>query len=535
MDKAFNIIQQFEKNIHQWNDKTAIVSPKSTGTIQSVSYRELHQYINSFGTSLLETGIRPRDRLLVMVPMSIELYISILATIKIGAICVFVDPHMPRKEFDSCCQSVKPKAFIGIAKAQLFRLLCQNVRKIPHHICIDKPFFIPGYNFANLLKCSGSLEHHHCQSDDTALISFTTGSSGAPKGSERTHGFLLGQMEALKYPFKKLEMTSNFPGFPILTLEDLLYGRTITLPEFKPGKIAEVNPSVIVDQIHSSQTQMMSGSPAYLEKIADYALAHNTLLYNVKLLYTGGAPISAKALKKVSLAFPKADVHVVYGSTEAEPVSSISAEEVLTQTYPLSSRGKGNCVGYPIEQIEVAILPLDFQSYEIKECLRTHFLKNGMIGEITVRGAHVNTQYWNNTIAIQENKIKDPNGTWHRMGDAGYMDEKGRLWVVGRTHNAMFTEHDSNPVFPYQIEAILDDRPEIHKSACFMDQSKTIRVAIQQSSSATLQAKPFYEALLKQHHPHLRKINIAVINHIPVDARHNSKVLYKDLKKQLEN
>jgi len=88
---------------------------------------------------------------------------------------------------------------------------------------------------------------------------------------------------------------------------------------------------------------------------------------SVRLLFTGGAPTSMKTLAKVVRVWTGAEVLVVYGSTEAEPVASIGADELLHHCRGPSLAGSGCCVGTPVEQIEVMVLPLEHEAHEAAE------------------------------------------------------------------------------------------------------------------------------------------------------------------------
>src|SRR6185295_14674452 len=112
------------------------------------------------------------------------------------------------------------------------------------------------------------------------------------------------------------------------------------------------------------------------------------------------------------------------------------AREIFEECRARSALGYGFCVGKPVPSLEVIVLPLDFKHSRF-ENLAAQALPASTVGEIVARGPHVNTAYWNNPEGESINKIKTAQGIWHRMGDAGYFDDQGRLWVVGRVHAAM--------------------------------------------------------------------------------------------------
>lgn len=504
----------------------------------------------AFCAGLAEAGVSQGDRVLMLVPMGIELYVAILAVIRLGAVCVFADPYLGPKRFDACCASVRPKAFIGVPKAHVFRLLCGNLRKVPVHIATrGLPRWLAGDMGRMIARHQGAASAvAPVAAEDPSLISFTTGSSGEPKGSNRTHGFLRRQMEALSDP-RKTACATDFPSFPILPLENLARGRATFIPRVEPGKVREAGATVVA-QARSWKPEMMSGSPAYLEAVADAALADRAALDSVKILFTGGAPITAKALEKLTRVWTRAEIVVVYGSTEAEPVSSLAAGELLRECRPLSAKGLGFCVGYPVPSLRVILIPLAFRDSEAED-LEAVGLGAGRVGEIAVRGPHVNTEYWNNAAGERANKIRTPAGIWHRMGDAGYFDAKGRLWVVGRAHGALPNPHyrglaaraaaeeSADPVpsdwewiFPYQVECVVDEMPKVRKSAYL--EAMGAHWVVVETADGRLE-DPDLAAAIRAALGDFPLAGVRFIDRLPVDQRHNSKVEYAKVKALLES
>ncbi len=538
-DEPGNIAMEVDACIRRNPAATALVEWDRKGNERSLDFAAFGARTAALAAGLARAGVAKGDRVLLLVPMGIDLYVSILAVIRMGAVCVFVDPNLGAKRFEACCASVRPKAFIGIAKGHLFRLLCPSLRKVPIHITTRG---LPGWlalGMDSLIRKNLGGAHAGpvaVAPEDPALISFTTGSSGHPKGSNRTHGFLRCQLEALQDP-RKAACASDFPGFPILPLENLARGRVTYIPALEAGKVREAGAKV-VKQLAAWRPEMMSGSPAYLEAVADCALASRTEFTSVKALFTGGAPITAKALEKLTRVWTRAEIAVVYGSTEAEPVAALDADELLRECLPLSLRGLGFCVGYPIASLHVIIVPLDFHSHECGD-LAEVALGAGRVGEITVRGPHVNTGYWNNSAGERSNKVSTRAGVWHRMGDAGYFDAAGRLWVVGRVHTAMANPHyrpdaESKPapaswpcIFPYQVECMADEYPYVRKSAYLEAMGAHWVVVERVRGKAT---DPQLAAAIRSSLADFPVAGVRFMDKLPVDPRHNSKVEYAQVR-----
>jgi acyl-CoA synthetase (AMP-forming)/AMP-acid ligase II len=543
----------------------AVVEFDRKGAERRVDYAEFGRLTSGLAVGLSRAGVGKGDRVLILIPMGLDLYVSIMAIMRLGAVCVFVDPYMGAKRFDACCASVRPKAFIGAPKGHLFFLLCPELRKVSIRIATHG---LPRWLAVDLRRLiernSGTgMAPAEVIGSDSALITFTTGSSGAPKGSNRTHDFLRAQMEALELPARQ-GCASDFPGFPILPLDNLARGLLTYVPAFKSGKVRDADGEAILNQALAWRPEMMSGSPAYLESLADKALSGSRRLDSVRNLFTGGAPITARALEKLAKAWPKASILIVYGSTEVEPVSSIAASEILGECRARAAKGYGFCVGRPVASLEVIILPLAFKAGDAESLFRQEpaagslsgqtptagslsafALPAGKAGEIVVRGPHVNTGYWNNPEGEAANKIRTPQGIWHRMGDAGYFDGEGRLWVVGRVHAAMANprassaesvpEASGNPMawpflFPYQAECIADETPGVKKSA-YLEANGGFWLAVEALSGSEVAG---IEAALRRALEGFPLGGIRFIPRLPMDPRHNSKVEYATLRKWLE-
>jgi acyl-CoA synthetase (AMP-forming)/AMP-acid ligase II len=534
-----NIYAHISRAALQRDAESAFVAVGKNGHDVKLSYAQFDAQVKSLCAGLTERGIGKGDRVILLIPMQIELYVCMSAIMRIGAVTVFVDPHMRRDHFDNCCRLVKPKAFIGTSKAHLFRVFCKQLRKVPIQLTTGR---LPGFIARSIGTWMRKPLHRPAPEiadvtdDHPALIGFTTGSSGVPRGSTRSHGFLNAQIKALFQPGEKRNSVVDLPGFPVLPLDNLVRGRTTILPQIQPGKVADIEVKTLLAQVARYSPDMMSGAPSYLETICAGAEAARCTLDSVKILFTGGAAMPKSGLQRLRAVWPSARVVIVYGSTEAEPVACIDATEIINECYSLSTRGHGYCVGYPIDEIESAILPLDFINSNIDD-LSEVVLPGYCVGEIVVRGPHVNTQYWNDPQGEKKNKIQTPNGIWHRMGDAGYRDEKGRLWLLGRCHNAIsapwLPAPDDNPrsfnprqsawIFPYQVEAIINNLEGIKRSAYvgvnngyhlvveFVDDGSDI-VSLETSLRVAITGFPLTRIWFQP---------------LPVDPRHNSKIEYQ--------
>jgi acyl-CoA synthetase (AMP-forming)/AMP-acid ligase II len=272
--------------------------------------------------------------------------------------------------------------------------------------------------------------------DDAALITFTSGSSGEPKGANRTHGFLLAQHRALAAEFPAAEGDVDMPMFPVFALNNLAGGVPSVVPAMDFRRVESVDAGRVLRQMRAHRVTTCTASPPFFDRLAEWLAGHPDQpedIPSLRRLLTGGAPVADAQLRAWRKALPAPEIQVVYGSTEAEPVAHLTAEERLAAVNAHRPGTPGYCAGRPSARVRTRVIPIHDGPVE-----RPEDLPPGEIGELIVTGDHVCRDYYRNPRAVQENKIQDPDGTvWHRMGDTGAFDPEGRFWIAGRVHSTI--------------------------------------------------------------------------------------------------
>jgi len=223
-----------------------------------------------------------------------------------------------------------------------------------------------------------------------------------------------------------------------------------------------------------------------------------------------------------------AQVFTPYGATEALPVSSIGSNEVLGSTCHETEKGKGVCVGVPVENIDLKIIKITDDV--ISDWQDGLILDANVIGEIAVKGPQVTKAYYARQRATEMAKIIDPDGGfYHRMGDTGYLDEQGRLWFCGRLTHRVVT--DKETLFTIPCEGIFNTHEKVFRTALvgINNNSQIIPVICVELEQETKDAdKEIITAeLLKIAAQFEQTKNIQhVLFHpaFPVDIRHNAKI-----------
>jgi len=473
-------------------DRPALILGK-----QSITFSALRERIDRASAGLQREGLQPGDRAIVMIPMSIDLYVAMLALLDLGAVAVFVDPWIGWKQIAAFAAFAEPRAWLGIPRSHALRLRSGS---IPITVTTGKRFGpVPARRtLSEIEEPMGDGAVHASQPDDPALITFTSGSSGEPKGANRTHRFLLAQHRALAAEFPAWEGDVDMPMFPVFALNNLAVGVPSVVPAMDFRRVDQVDAAAILRQMREHSVTTCTASPPFFDRLA--ATGENP---GLRRILTGGAPLSDAQLAAWRRAFPGTEILVAYGSTEAEPVAHLTAEERL------ELKGPGFCAGKPIERIRARLIPIGDAP-------------PGEIGELVVTGDHVCRDYYRNPRAVKENKITDQDGTiWHRMGDTGYFDGQGRFWITGRVHSTI--RRRGELIHPQLVEqAAQGEDPRIRRAAAV---GLGDRVVLVIETDAGEEIEKDILARLAAAGQTVDEIRLTR-EPLPVDPRHNSKIDY---------
>jgi acyl-CoA synthetase (AMP-forming)/AMP-acid ligase II len=497
---------------------------------ESITYSGLRERTDRASAGLRSEGLRPGDRAIVMIPMSIDLYVGMLALLDLGAIAVFVDPWIGWRQIAAFAAFAEPRAYLGVPRSHVLRLFSGRLRSIPVTVTTGGRLGpVPARRtLAEIEEPPGDGVVHPVQPDDPALITFTSGSSGEPKGANRTHGFLLAQHRALAGEFPSREGDVDMPMFPVFALNNLAVGVPSVVPAMDFRRVDRVDAAAVLGQMRAHGVTTCTASPPFFDRLA--AAGEDP---GLRRILTGGAPVSDNQLAAWRRAFPGTEILVAYGSTEAEPVAHLSADERLQAVSDVRPASPGFCAGRPIERVRTKVIRIHPGPIEVKDW-KDWELPPGEIGELVVTGEHVCRDYYRNPKAVKENKIAGPAGSiWHRMGDTGYFDGQGRFWIAGRVHSTI--HRGGGLVHPQLMEqAAGKDDPRIRRAAAvgLPDPDLGQRVVLVLESEAGDDLEKDVRARLAAAGQRVDEIRITP-EPLPVDPRHNSKIDYGKLRERL--
>ncbi len=468
-----------------------------------IDYKTLYNKVANFAVYLKKHGIKKGDNVLVLIPMSINLYVSLLAIWSIGASACFMDAGfikngMKKNEFKEV------NGIIGITKYLIYSNVNRNLRKL--RIKINS-------NIISKLSSDVDLDIEEVDESSNAILTYTSGTTGTPKVAARSHSFLQNQGIILEKCLNYEETDIELSSVPIFTLSNINFGITTVIANGNFKNLGNSNASKLVKQIEINNINRIMAAPGLLNLIVEYCMINNKKLYNVNKVFTGGGAVFLDFIEKVKFVFPNALITTLYGSTEAEPIAELNINDMTSDDIENTKNGygilAGNIVGvddcktikYDIDEIG------NISAYEFKK------IQTDEIGEIVVTGKNVLEGYVNG-VGDKENKFSVEGKKYHRTGDLGIIKD-GKLWLRGRIKQPFF-----------HIEASLHSNLNIGKTAVFKNEGKTILVL---ENSDNIKNEDIYNCI------NFDKIDeIIHVKKIPVDKRHSTKVDYNELKKILK-
>jgi acyl-CoA synthetase (AMP-forming)/AMP-acid ligase II len=524
-------------------DALAVVVPRGRDAngkrgYDTCTFRELDLETNRLAAGLLAWGIRPQSRIALLVRPGKEFIALVFALFKAGAVIILIDSGMGRKNLVRCLADAEPEGFIAVPIVHAVRaLLRAKFPKARWNVTVGRRLFWGGATLDEV-RHRGSADPicHDTSALDPAAVIFTTGSTGPPKGVEYTHGNFDRQVTELGDYYDIRPGEVDLPGFPLFGLFNAALGVTTVIPDMDPSRPARVDPRKLVEAIHDWRVTEAFGSPAIWNRLGQYCEQHNVRLPSLRRVISAGAPVPPHVLARMKACIsPDGEVHTPYGATEALPVASITAGEVLGETRKRWAIGGGTCVGKKFPAIEWKVIQIvDGPVATLADAVE---LPAGKIGELIVRGPVVTRRYVTRREANDLAKIADGRDAWHRMGDVGYLDESGRFWFCGRLAHRVQTPEGT--LFTIPCEAIFNQHPAVYRSALVgigspprrrgaivvepwpgkMPHSRRARAALLAELAQLAAANPLTAGI----HDFL------LHRSMPVDIRHNAKIFREKL------
>lgn len=572
-----NICRHLKQAAHDIPHHLAVAVQSAKGaSVANLRYSELDflsldRQSDVIAFALNAHGITRGMKAVLMVTPSLDFFALTFALFKAGIIPILVDPGMGIKNLKQCFAEAAPDAFIGIPKAHIARRLFgwgKGTIKILLNVDGGKTGFAAKLNCmaTGAMSLSTLLQNTSAQSsgaqssaqkspypmvllkpNEMAAILFTSGSTGTPKGVVYSHAMFEAQIQALKNDYGICHGERDLATFPLFSLFGPALGMASIVPEMDASKPITANPEFLFAAIEQYQCSNIFVNPALLERLGRAGEQKQHTLPSVKRVISAGAPATIASIARFSkMLSDGVPVLNSYGATESLPISMI-ASDALFATTEMTDNGAGICVGHAIDGVSIGIIGIS--EAVIPEWDDALLLKNGEIGEIIVQGPMVSQSYYQydsqrdnqRDSATAMAKIWDPvaNCVRHRMGDLGYLDDQGRLWMCGRkahrvdaTHKGKFAKR----YYSIPCERIFNTHPNVKRSALVgvkVANEITPLICIELDASLVCnKSQQLYQeltTLAEQFHQTQGIKRFLIHPDFPVDVRHNAKIFREKL------
>ncbi|MEM2211172.1 MAG: long-chain fatty acid--CoA ligase [Nitrososphaerales archaeon] len=427
-----------------------------------ITYKQLDEYVNKCARALNELGLHKGDRVALCLPNIPQYIIAFFGILRAGGIAVPCNPFYKEREleyqindagakiivtlcdkiqgFDACdvIMRIKNKTKLeSIITTSMADFLTDEYKK---RLRVERIHYDNTYDLMNLIKDQINQPLlTQIEFDEVALLQYTGGTTGIPKGAMLTHYNLVSNAVAMS-EWLKLKNDICLGVLPFFHI----YGLTVSMNASLYSAstlilIPRFDAKIVMEIIERERVTVFCGVPTMYIALINHPDILKYNLSSLRVCVSGGAPLPSSLIESFKR-FSSAQLIEGYGLTEASPV---------THCNPLGFN-KPSSIGIPIPDTEAKIVDLNDP---LKE------LKVGEIGELAVRGPQVMKGYWNK---ISETELVLKNG-WLLTGDIAKMDEDGYFYIIDRKKDMINVS--GLKVWPREVEDVLYEHPAVKEVA----------------------------------------------------------------------
>lgn len=397
---------------------------------EALTYRELVARAEHFAAALQESGIQPGDRVGIVSRHNAEAIALFWGILQAGAIVVWMNDDAKGKDLPAICASAEP-AMIVVQGERQRKLFASDTALMERVVELD---MLSGMRVMPPSPVDAN-------DDDPAVIVYTSGSSGLPKGVCLSHKNLYTVDQSV---IEHMPISENDIYLMVVPLHYVHGVMQLTVHLLAGASMhfhdSFLFPTQVVDAIVNLRVTGFSGVPFHFNALISRGSLLDRELPDLRWVTVTGGKLPADAILTILDRFPELEFHIAYGQTECAPRA--------TALKPDRVRRKPDSVGSPIPRVTVEIL--DESGAAVAQ---------GASGEVVVSGDNIMLGYWNDPDTTAE--ALDDQGRLH-TGDIGYFDEEGDLFLVGR-RSAMIKSAGER-IVPEEIERVLDAHPDVIES-----------------------------------------------------------------------
>jgi len=436
-----NLAHTVEKVVEEYRDKTALILDDFR-----MSYREMLSAIHRTANILRAKGVEKGDRVAVMLPNIPQFPIVYYAILHVGATVVPINVLLKGHEIEYYLDDSGAKVlftwkdFCGEAAAAFNRIeTCHSLIVVSLADDLDQPpageLYVP-----LLMKADDEAPLESTMPDDTAVVLYTSGTTGHPKGAELTHFnvffnayYTKDNVVHIREDDVSVAVLPLFHSFGQTCVMNatLMSGATITmLPRFETEKLMRV--------IARDKVSILTAVPTMYFFLLNHPDWQDFDFSSIRMAVSGGAALPLDVLTRFEKRY---DTKILegYGLSETSPVASFNVIHKPT---------KVGSIGLPIWGIDMRVMRDDGTFADVDE-----------VGEIVVRGHNVMKGYLNKPEATEEAIVDG----WFHTGDMGRMDEEGYFFIVDRKKDLII--RGGMNIYPREIEETLYAHPSVLEAA----------------------------------------------------------------------
>ena len=422
--------------LHEYLTSSATRHPEKVAVIQGkrrVSYGDLHEHAEAFAGVLRDAGLARGERVAILLENSPEYVVACFGALMAGGVAVPFGEQITGRRLATILNDCRPAVLVAPM------LLIESFAGIPE--VRDVKHVIPAERMCDGNGPVGNPSCAGLSGDDLALLLYTSGTTGEPKGVMLTHRNLTANAESIvEYlglsDADKVMVILPFHysyGTSLLTTH-LMVGGTLVLEN------RFVFPNLVLDRIREEQVTGFAGVPSTFAIFLNRSNMRNSAFPSLRYVTQAGGAMAAKLARDLREALPGTDVYIMYGQTEAAPR--------LTYLDPSELIRKEGSIGKAIPGVRITLRKEDGA-----------FASPGEVGEIVAEGENIMAGYWNNPVDT-EAVLKD--GCLY-TGDLARSDEEGFLYIVGRRSEMIKT--GGHRVSSKEIEEVILEMPGVHETA----------------------------------------------------------------------
>ncbi len=460
---------------------TAARHPQATATIfgaavagrlveASLTYAELDRLADRFGAGLQSLGVRKGDRLALLLPNCPQFVIAFYGALRAGAVVVpcnplYTPPELRRQLADSGTETL-----VALSRLHAVARAARDGTPVRHLILTNiKEYFPPALrllftltrerreghrttidpaagerHFGDVLRAGGTVLPVDVRPDDTAVLQYTGGTTGVPKGAVLSHRALVANVLQSRAWNPEL-VEGRERGVTVMPLFHV-YGLTVVMGiSVATGSAMVLIPRFdlehVLRAIHKHRPRSFAGAPRIYVAAANAPDLARYDLRSVEVFGSGSAPLPVEVQLRFEQLAGGGRVLEGYGLTEAAPV---------THTTPRRGQRKVGSIGVPIPDVDAKIVDLE---------AGTRDLPVGVTGELVVRGPNLMDGYYERS---DETKLALRDG-WLFTGDVARMDEDGYFYIVDRKKELIIVSGYN--VYPREVEDALYAHPAVLEAA----------------------------------------------------------------------